>query len=106
MEIGRALLKCESEIASTHNWRLVSLMHSQLEILPKYFPSDFIYSHFVPMVFFRILNAVSRQDHLHMFGMLKEDEYKTVSSFFFYFRDQYLSALQQQPCFSFFYAII
>ena len=59
MEIGRALLKCESEIAATHNWRLVSLMHSQLEILPKYFPSDFIYSYFVPMAFFRILNAVS-----------------------------------------------
>ncbi|KAK9293417.1 hypothetical protein QLX08_011632 [Tetragonisca angustula] len=57
MEIGRALLKCESEIAATHNWRLVSLMHSQLEILPKYFPSDFIYSYFVPMAFFRILNA-------------------------------------------------
>ncbi|XP_017767085.1 PREDICTED: serine/threonine-protein phosphatase 4 regulatory subunit 4-like isoform X2 [Eufriesea mexicana] len=57
MEIGRALLKCESEIAATHNWRLVSLMHSQLEILPKYFPSDFIYSYFVPMAFFRILHA-------------------------------------------------
>lgn len=59
MEIGRALLKCESEIAATHNWRLVSSMHSQLEILPKYFPSDFIYSYFVPMAFFRILHAVS-----------------------------------------------
>ncbi|XP_048270617.1 serine/threonine-protein phosphatase 4 regulatory subunit 4 isoform X2 [Bombus terrestris] len=57
MEIGRALLKCESEIAATHNWRLVSSMHSQLEILPKYFPSDFIYSYFVPMAFFRILHA-------------------------------------------------
>lgn len=59
MEIGRALLKCESEIAGTHNWRLVSLIHSQFEVLPKYFPSDFIYSYFVPMAFFRILHAVS-----------------------------------------------
>ncbi|XP_017788028.1 PREDICTED: serine/threonine-protein phosphatase 4 regulatory subunit 4-like [Habropoda laboriosa] len=57
MEIGRALLKCESEIAGTHNWRLTSLMHSQLEILPKYFPSDFIYTYFVPMAFFRVLHA-------------------------------------------------
>lgn len=57
MEIGRALLKCESEIAGTHNWRLVSLIHSQFEVLPKYFPSDFIYSYFVPMAFFRILHA-------------------------------------------------
>ncbi|XP_033325944.1 serine/threonine-protein phosphatase 4 regulatory subunit 4 isoform X4 [Megalopta genalis] len=57
MEIGRALLKCESEISTTHNWRLASMMHSQLEIIPKYFPSDFIYSYFVPMAFFRILHA-------------------------------------------------
>ncbi|XP_012349045.1 serine/threonine-protein phosphatase 4 regulatory subunit 4 isoform X2 [Apis florea] len=57
MEIGRALLKCESEMAGTHNWRLVSLIHSQFEVLPKYFPSDFIYSYFVPMAFFRILHA-------------------------------------------------
>nr|XP_012145699.1 PREDICTED: serine/threonine-protein phosphatase 4 regulatory subunit 4-like isoform X1 [Megachile rotundata] len=57
MEIGRALLKCESEIASTHNWRLAVLMYSQLEVIPKYFSSDFIYSYFVPMAFFRILHA-------------------------------------------------
>ncbi|XP_031840992.1 uncharacterized protein LOC116430665 isoform X2 [Nomia melanderi] len=57
MEIGRALLKCESEISATHNWRLASMMHAQLEIIPKYFPSDFIYSYFVPMAFFRILHA-------------------------------------------------
>ncbi|XP_054008631.1 serine/threonine-protein phosphatase 4 regulatory subunit 4-like isoform X1 [Hylaeus anthracinus] len=56
-EIGRALLKCEAEISSTHNWRLTALMHSQLEIIAKYFPSDFIYSYFVPMAFFRILHA-------------------------------------------------
>lgn len=58
MEIGKALLKCEAEVAGTHNWRLASLMHTQLEILPKCFPSDFIYSYFVPMAFSRILHAV------------------------------------------------
>ncbi|XP_012225355.1 serine/threonine-protein phosphatase 4 regulatory subunit 4-like isoform X2 [Linepithema humile] len=57
MEIGKALLKCEAVIAGTHNWRLASLMHAQLEILPKCFPSDFIYSYFVPMAFSRILHA-------------------------------------------------
>ncbi|KAK2579506.1 hypothetical protein KPH14_010813 [Odynerus spinipes] len=57
MEIGRALLKCEAEIASTNNWRLASTMHAQLEILPKCFPSDFIYSYFVPMASSRILHA-------------------------------------------------
>ncbi|KAG7202029.1 hypothetical protein KM043_004713 [Ampulex compressa] len=57
MEIGRALLKCEAEIAAGNNWRLASLMHAQLEILPKCFPSDFIYSYFVPIAFRRILHA-------------------------------------------------
>lgn len=61
MEIGKALLKCEAMIVGTHNWRLASLMHVQLEILPKFFPSDFIYSYFVPMAFSRILHAVSLQ---------------------------------------------
>lgn len=59
MEIGKALLKCEAEVAGTHNWRLASLMHAQLEVLPKCFPSDFIYSYFVPMAFSRILHAVN-----------------------------------------------
>ncbi|XP_032676204.1 serine/threonine-protein phosphatase 4 regulatory subunit 4-like isoform X2 [Odontomachus brunneus] len=57
LEIGKALLKCEAEVSGTHNWRLASLMHAQLEILPKCFPSDFIYSYFVPMAFSRILHA-------------------------------------------------
>ncbi|XP_050464372.1 serine/threonine-protein phosphatase 4 regulatory subunit 4-like isoform X4 [Cataglyphis hispanica] len=57
MEIGKALLKCEAKVAGTYNWRLASLMHAQLEILPKCFPSDFIYSYFVPMAFSRILHA-------------------------------------------------
>ncbi|XP_020288914.1 serine/threonine-protein phosphatase 4 regulatory subunit 4-like isoform X6 [Pseudomyrmex gracilis] len=56
-EISKALLKCEAEIANTHNWRLASLMHAQLEILPKCFSSDFIYTYFVPMAFSRILHA-------------------------------------------------
>ncbi|XP_025075297.1 serine/threonine-protein phosphatase 4 regulatory subunit 4-like isoform X3 [Pogonomyrmex barbatus] len=57
MNLGKALIKCENEVATTHNWRLVSLMHTQLEILPKCFPNDFIYSYFVPMAFSRILHA-------------------------------------------------
>ncbi|XP_035725608.1 serine/threonine-protein phosphatase 4 regulatory subunit 4-like isoform X4 [Vespa mandarinia] len=57
MEIGRALLKCEAEIASTNNWRLASTMHAQLEILPKCFPSDYIFSYFVPVSSSRILHA-------------------------------------------------
>lgn len=59
MDIGKALLKCEAEIAGTHNWRLTALMHVQLEVLPKYFSSDFIYSYFIPVIFSRILHAVS-----------------------------------------------
>ncbi|XP_024945736.1 serine/threonine-protein phosphatase 4 regulatory subunit 4 isoform X2 [Cephus cinctus] len=57
MELGRSLLKCESEIARTNNWRLSELMFSQLEILPKCFPSDFIYTYFVPVALNRAANA-------------------------------------------------
>lgn len=58
MDIGRALLKCESEIATTNNWRLSTLMFEQMEVLPKCFPSDFIYTYFVPVALNRALNAV------------------------------------------------
>ncbi|XP_063973326.1 serine/threonine-protein phosphatase 4 regulatory subunit 4-like isoform X2 [Diachasmimorpha longicaudata] len=57
MEIGRALLKCEGEIFSTNNWRLSSLMFQQFEVLPKCFPSDYIYNYFVPVVVNRALKA-------------------------------------------------
>ncbi|XP_015126876.1 serine/threonine-protein phosphatase 4 regulatory subunit 4 isoform X1 [Diachasma alloeum] len=57
MEVGRALLKCEGEIFSTNNWRLSSLMFQQLEVLPKCFPSDYIYNYFVPVVVNRALKA-------------------------------------------------
>ncbi|XP_012275461.1 serine/threonine-protein phosphatase 4 regulatory subunit 4 isoform X4 [Orussus abietinus] len=57
VELGRALLKCEAVIATTHNWRLSALMFEQLETLPKCFPSDFIYTYFVPTIVTRALNA-------------------------------------------------
>ena len=97
MEIGRALLKCESEIAATYNWRLVSLMHSQLEILPKYFPSDFIYSYFVPMAFFRILNAVSSKKHV----CIRHDQISLL-----FFRGQYPFVSLQELYIFFFYVTI
>uniref|UniRef100_A0A0C9REH0 PPP4R4_0 protein n=1 Tax=Fopius arisanus TaxID=64838 RepID=A0A0C9REH0_9HYME len=57
MEMGRALLKCEGEIFGTNNWRLSSLMFQQLEVLPKCFPSDYIYNYFVPVALNRALKA-------------------------------------------------
>lgn len=56
--MGKALLKCENEIFNTNNWRLSKLMLEQLEILPKCFPSDYIYTYFVPVILNRALNAV------------------------------------------------
>ncbi|XP_066595069.1 serine/threonine-protein phosphatase 4 regulatory subunit 4-like isoform X2 [Prorops nasuta] len=55
--IGKALLKCEAEIASTNSWRLAAILFAQFESLPKHFPSDFLYSYFVPLSFTRILKA-------------------------------------------------
>ncbi|XP_075224826.1 serine/threonine-protein phosphatase 4 regulatory subunit 4-like isoform X2 [Lycorma delicatula] len=57
IEITRALRKCESEIASTYNWRLHSLFLQQLEVLPKCMPSDFIYTQFVPLVLKRTFSC-------------------------------------------------
>lgn len=59
MEIGKAVLKCEAEIASTNNWRLSAEMLEQLEVLPKCFPNDYIFTYFEPVVMNRILYAVS-----------------------------------------------
>ncbi|XP_015518809.2 serine/threonine-protein phosphatase 4 regulatory subunit 4 isoform X4 [Neodiprion lecontei] len=57
LDVCRAILKCEVEIANTYNWRLSALILNQLEILPRCIPSDLINSHFTPMVFNRALNA-------------------------------------------------
>ncbi|XP_044009935.1 serine/threonine-protein phosphatase 4 regulatory subunit 4-like isoform X5 [Aphidius gifuensis] len=57
MDFGTALLKCENLIFNTKNWRLSTNLFEQLEILPKCFPSDYIYSTFIPMIFDRALNA-------------------------------------------------
>ncbi|PSN42305.1 hypothetical protein C0J52_11141 [Blattella germanica] len=62
-DIGRALLKCEAEISITNNWRLHAMMLGQLECLPHCMPSDFIHSHFVPVVFNRIHTAVLNSSH-------------------------------------------
>ncbi|XP_043276579.1 serine/threonine-protein phosphatase 4 regulatory subunit 4-like isoform X2 [Venturia canescens] len=57
MDLVRALLKCEAEIDTTNNWRLSALMLEQMEVLPKCFPSDIIYTYFVPVVVTRALKA-------------------------------------------------
>ncbi|XP_053596607.1 serine/threonine-protein phosphatase 4 regulatory subunit 4-like isoform X4 [Microplitis demolitor] len=57
LELGKALMKCENEIFNTNNWRLSKLILQQLEILPKCFPSDYIYTYFVPVALNRALNA-------------------------------------------------
>lgn len=57
-KIGTELLMCENEVAATNNWRLAATMLNQLEILPKCFSSDFIYTYFVPRIMTRILTAV------------------------------------------------
>ncbi|KAJ4443074.1 hypothetical protein ANN_04724 [Periplaneta americana] len=54
LDVGRALLKCETEISMTTNWRLHAMILGQLECLPHCMPSDFIHSHFIPVIFNRI----------------------------------------------------
>ncbi|GFG30947.1 hypothetical protein Cfor_04044 [Coptotermes formosanus] len=54
LDIGQALVKCEAEISMTTNWRLHAMTLGQFECLPHCVPSDFIYSHFIPIIFDRI----------------------------------------------------
>jgi hypothetical protein len=64
VDIGQALLKCEAEISMTTNWRLHAMTLGQFECLPQCVPSDFIYSHFIPIIFDRIYTAVSTVSEL------------------------------------------
>jgi serine/threonine-protein phosphatase 4 regulatory subunit 4 len=59
VDIGQALLKCEAEVSMTTTWRLHAMTLGQLECLPHCVPSDFIYSHFIPVIFDRMFTAVS-----------------------------------------------
>jgi len=43
----------------TTNWRLHAMILGQLECLPHCLPSDFIHSHFIPVIFNRIHVVVS-----------------------------------------------
>ncbi|GJQ83912.1 hypothetical protein Trydic_g19850 [Trypoxylus dichotomus] len=50
MEISRAVLKCQIELAKGYNWRLLATFIEQLECLPLCMPSDFIHQHFTPII--------------------------------------------------------
>lgn len=50
VDIGRAMLKCQFELASGNNWRLLMHFIHQLEYLPNCMPPDFIHQHFTPFV--------------------------------------------------------
>ncbi|XP_066254685.1 serine/threonine-protein phosphatase 4 regulatory subunit 4-like [Euwallacea similis] len=50
LDIGRAMLKCQSEVFRTNNWRMKESLLMQWECLPNCFPSDFIHQHFSPVV--------------------------------------------------------
>lgn len=50
VEIGRAMLKCQYELAAGFNWRLLTHFIHQLEHLPNCMPPDFIHQHFTPVV--------------------------------------------------------
>uniref|UniRef100_A0A1Y1KKB2 Serine/threonine-protein phosphatase 4 regulatory subunit 4 n=3 Tax=Photinus pyralis TaxID=7054 RepID=A0A1Y1KKB2_PHOPY len=50
VDIGRAMLKCQFELTSGNNWRLLMHLLHQLEYLPNCMPPDFIHQHFTPFV--------------------------------------------------------
>ncbi|CAH1119724.1 unnamed protein product [Phaedon cochleariae] len=60
LDIGRALLKCQTEIFKYYNWRRKMGFLEQLECLPTVVPADFIHQHFTPMVLKLTVEARSR----------------------------------------------
>ncbi|KAK6645033.1 hypothetical protein RUM43_001309 [Polyplax serrata] len=57
-ELGRGLLQCDKTIRDkTHNWRLYTDFITQLESIVKCLPSDYIYSHFVTLMFDKMHRA-------------------------------------------------
>ncbi|CAG9855810.1 unnamed protein product [Phyllotreta striolata] len=50
IDMGRALVKCQTEIFKYHNWRRKRSFLEQLEKLPNCTPSDFIHQHFTPLI--------------------------------------------------------
>ncbi|XP_044272773.1 serine/threonine-protein phosphatase 4 regulatory subunit 4-like isoform X3 [Tribolium madens] len=57
LEIARALLKCQNELAKSYNWRIKSNFLQQLERLPFCMTSDFIHQHFSPVILNCVLEA-------------------------------------------------
>lgn len=58
MEISRAVLKCQIELAKGYNWRLLATFLEQLECLPICMPCDFIHQHFTPIILGNAANGV------------------------------------------------
>lgn len=58
MEISRAVLKCQIELAKGYNWRLLATFIEQLESLPLCMPCDFIHQHFTPIILGNAANGV------------------------------------------------
>ncbi|KAL0281131.1 UNVERIFIED_CONTAM: hypothetical protein PYX00_002216 [Menopon gallinae] len=57
-ELGRGLLQCDKTIRDkTHNWRLYTDFITQLESIVKCLPSDYIYTHFVSLMFDKMHKA-------------------------------------------------
>ncbi|KAL1121949.1 hypothetical protein AAG570_003357 [Ranatra chinensis] len=52
-ELVRSLMKCESVIAGTHNWRLHTTLFEQFECLYSVLPSDILFANFVTLLFNR-----------------------------------------------------
>ncbi|KAF7282801.1 hypothetical protein GWI33_001948 [Rhynchophorus ferrugineus] len=60
LDIGRALLKCTTQVFKTNNWRMKESLLIQFEILPMVFPSDFIHHHFTQLVLNTCLSGRAR----------------------------------------------
>ncbi|XP_044729700.1 serine/threonine-protein phosphatase 4 regulatory subunit 4-like [Chrysoperla carnea] len=50
-EFGRSLLKCQANVFKLNHWRIQAIYLRQIEFLPAVFPSDYINTQFLPVIF-------------------------------------------------------
>ncbi|XP_030746536.1 serine/threonine-protein phosphatase 4 regulatory subunit 4-like isoform X2 [Sitophilus oryzae] len=60
LDIGRALLKCATQVFKTFNWRMKESILVQFEVLPMVMPSDFIHQHFTQFIINASLNGKAK----------------------------------------------
>lgn len=78
LEVGRALLKCQVELAKGTNWRLLTHFLHQMEHLPNCMPADFIHQHFTPNIMNIAVAGVRTDSRDALLSLIDTKQYHNV----------------------------